>query len=46
VDHPDGLRDPRGYLTWLRELAQDAWLTVEKITKPASGSPPTGRSTE
>ncbi|HEX2306699.1 MAG TPA: malto-oligosyltrehalose synthase [Jatrophihabitantaceae bacterium] len=33
VDHPDGLRDPQGYLTWLRELAPHAWLTVEKITK-------------
>ena len=34
VDHPDGLRDPRGYLTWLRDLAPNAWLTVEKITEP------------
>jgi (1->4)-alpha-D-glucan 1-alpha-D-glucosylmutase len=39
VDHPDGLRDPRGYLTWLRELAPDAWLTVEKITEPGERMP-------
>jgi (1->4)-alpha-D-glucan 1-alpha-D-glucosylmutase len=39
VDHPDGLRDPRGYLTWLRELAHDAWLTVEKITEPGERLP-------
>jgi (1->4)-alpha-D-glucan 1-alpha-D-glucosylmutase len=32
VDHPDGLADPLGYLTRLRELAgDDAWLLVEKI---------------
>ena len=32
VDHPDGLADPFGYLTRLRELAGDeAWLLVEKI---------------
>lgn len=31
VDHPDGLRDPAGYLTRLREAAPDAWLVVEKI---------------
>ena len=32
VDHPDGLTDPFGYLTRLRELiGQDTWLIVEKI---------------
>jgi (1->4)-alpha-D-glucan 1-alpha-D-glucosylmutase len=39
VDHPDGLRDPHGYLTWLRELAPDAWLIVEKITEPGERLP-------
>jgi (1->4)-alpha-D-glucan 1-alpha-D-glucosylmutase len=40
VDHPDGLVDPRGYLTWLRELAgADAWLTVEKILEPGEELP-------
>ena len=31
VDHPDGLRDPAGYLTRLRAQAPDAWIVVEKI---------------
>ncbi|WBB81183.1 malto-oligosyltrehalose synthase [Micromonospora sp. WMMD882] len=31
VDHPDGLRDPAGYLARLRAAAPDAWLIVEKI---------------
>ncbi|GAA5180126.1 malto-oligosyltrehalose synthase [Rugosimonospora acidiphila] len=31
VDHPDGLRDPAGYLRRLAERAPDAWLLVEKI---------------
>jgi (1->4)-alpha-D-glucan 1-alpha-D-glucosylmutase len=31
VDHPDGLRDPTGYLERLRVAAPDAWLVVEKI---------------
>ncbi|WP_326556095.1 malto-oligosyltrehalose synthase [Micromonospora sp. NBC_01796] len=31
VDHPDGLRDPAGYLDRLRAAAPDAWLVVEKI---------------
>jgi (1->4)-alpha-D-glucan 1-alpha-D-glucosylmutase len=39
VDHPDGLRDPHRYLTWLRQLAPEAWLTVEKITKPGERFP-------
>ncbi|PMR62566.1 malto-oligosyltrehalose synthase [Verrucosispora sp. ts21] len=31
VDHPDGLRDPAGYLARLRDAAPDTWLIVEKI---------------
>ncbi|MER7894085.1 malto-oligosyltrehalose synthase [Micromonospora sp. NPDC094482] len=31
VDHPDGLRDPAGYLARLRAAAPDQWLVVEKI---------------
>ncbi|MDG4831279.1 malto-oligosyltrehalose synthase [Solwaraspora sp. WMMD1047] len=31
VDHPDGLRDPAGYLARLRAAAPAAWLLVEKI---------------
>jgi (1->4)-alpha-D-glucan 1-alpha-D-glucosylmutase len=32
IDHPDGLSDPCGYLTWLRELlGSDAWIVIEKI---------------
>ncbi|MFG1928378.1 malto-oligosyltrehalose synthase [Cryptosporangium sp. NPDC048952] len=34
VDHPDGLRDPGGYLQRLRIGAPDAWLVVEKIAEP------------
>ncbi|MEE2034395.1 malto-oligosyltrehalose synthase [Rhodococcus chondri] len=38
VDHPDGLADPSGYLTSLRELiGPDRWLVVEKIL--AEGEP-------
>jgi (1->4)-alpha-D-glucan 1-alpha-D-glucosylmutase len=31
IDHVDGLRDPEGYLTRLRERAPEAWIVVEKI---------------
>ncbi|MGC4774168.1 malto-oligosyltrehalose synthase [Micromonospora chalcea] len=31
VDHPDGLRDPAGYLARLRAAAPQSWLVVEKI---------------
>lgn len=34
VDHPDGLRDPTGYLRRLRAAAPDAWIVVEKILEP------------
>jgi len=40
VDHPDGLADPAGYLSALRELAPEAWLTIEKITEPGEQLPP------
>ncbi len=33
VDHPDGLRDPAGYLEQLRAATPDAWLIAEKITE-------------
>ncbi len=32
IDHPDGLSDPVGYLTWLRELVgESAYIVIEKI---------------
>src|SRR5579859_3335379 len=35
IDHPDGLRDPGGYLDRLRtEAGPDAWIVVEKILEP------------
>ena len=35
IDHPDGLADPAGYLTWLREITgPDAWIVIEKILAP------------
>jgi (1->4)-alpha-D-glucan 1-alpha-D-glucosylmutase len=34
IDHPDGLRDPEGYLRRLHEAAPGAWLVVEKILGP------------
>jgi (1->4)-alpha-D-glucan 1-alpha-D-glucosylmutase len=40
VDHPDGLVDPLGYMTRLRELAgESSWLTVEKILEPGEVLP-------
>lgn len=39
VDHPDGLRDPKGYLDRLRERAGDAWIVVEKILEPGEELP-------
>jgi (1->4)-alpha-D-glucan 1-alpha-D-glucosylmutase len=39
VDHPDGLRDPGGYLQRLRDAAPDAWLVVEKILEPGEQLP-------
>ena len=34
VDHPDGLRDPEGYLTDLSDLTSGAYVLVEKILEP------------
>jgi (1->4)-alpha-D-glucan 1-alpha-D-glucosylmutase len=34
IDHPDGLRDPEGYLRRLRDRAPGAWVVVEKILQP------------
>lgn len=31
IDHPDGLADPGGYLAWLAEATDDAWVVAEKI---------------
>ena len=31
IDHPDGLRDPEGYLRRLRQAAPQAWIVAEKI---------------
>jgi (1->4)-alpha-D-glucan 1-alpha-D-glucosylmutase len=34
VDHPDGLRDPEGYLRRLADATDNAWVVVEKILEP------------
>jgi (1->4)-alpha-D-glucan 1-alpha-D-glucosylmutase len=39
IDHPDGLRDPLGYLERLRTHAPDAWIVVEKILEPGEALP-------
>jgi (1->4)-alpha-D-glucan 1-alpha-D-glucosylmutase len=39
VDHPDGLRDPAGYLDRLAAAAPDAWLVVEKILEAGEELP-------
>jgi (1->4)-alpha-D-glucan 1-alpha-D-glucosylmutase len=39
VDHPDGLRDPLGYLQRLRSFASEQWITVEKILEPGEELP-------
>jgi (1->4)-alpha-D-glucan 1-alpha-D-glucosylmutase len=41
VDHPDGLRDPLGYLQQLRSFAPEQWITVEKILERAEELPRT-----
>ena len=41
VDHIDGLRDPEGYLTRLRDAAPSTWLIVEKIMRPGEVLPQT-----
>ncbi|MGH9037885.1 MAG: malto-oligosyltrehalose synthase, partial [Acidimicrobiia bacterium] len=39
IDHPDGLRDPEGYLRRLAALAPEAWVVVEKILEPGERLP-------
>jgi (1->4)-alpha-D-glucan 1-alpha-D-glucosylmutase len=34
IDHPDGLRDPKGYLARLADATDGAWVVVEKILEP------------
>ncbi|HEX2179948.1 MAG TPA: malto-oligosyltrehalose synthase, partial [Actinomycetota bacterium] len=41
IDHPDGLRDPEGYLQRLSENAPAAWIVVEKILEPGERLPET-----
>ncbi len=42
IDHPDGLADPAGYLTWLRELVgPQAWIVIEKILAVGEALEPT-----
>ncbi|GAA4128992.1 malto-oligosyltrehalose synthase [Nocardioides fonticola] len=41
VDHPDGLRDPRGYLDDLARLTGGAYTLVEKILEPGERLPHT-----
>jgi len=41
VDHPDGLRDPQGYLDDLAELTGHAYVLVEKILEPGEELPGT-----
>ncbi len=41
VDHPDGLRDPAGYLDDLARLSNDAYVLVEKILEPGEALPQT-----
>src|SRR5205085_7144331 len=39
IDHPDGLRDPQGYLARLRSAAPQAWIVAEKILEPPEAIP-------
>ena len=41
VDHPDGLRDPEGYLRRLFEASGGTWVVVEKILEPGEELPVT-----
>ena len=41
IDHPDGLRDPLGYLHQLQSFASEQWITVEKILEPGEELPGT-----
>ncbi|MDO5287669.1 MAG: malto-oligosyltrehalose synthase [Actinomycetia bacterium] len=40
IDHPDGLRDPAGYLERLSELTAGAYVVIEKILEPGEELPP------
>jgi (1->4)-alpha-D-glucan 1-alpha-D-glucosylmutase len=39
IDHPDGLRDPLGYLDRLHHAAPRAWVVVEKVLEPGEHLP-------
>ena len=39
IDHPDGLRDPLGYLSRLRAAAPRSWIVVEKILQSGEELP-------
>ncbi|GAA2140165.1 malto-oligosyltrehalose synthase [Nocardioides koreensis] len=39
VDHPDGLRDPKGYLDDLARLTGGSYVLVEKILEPGEALP-------
>jgi (1->4)-alpha-D-glucan 1-alpha-D-glucosylmutase len=39
IDHPDGLVDPAEYLDRLRQMAPEAWITVEKILEAGEELP-------
>ena len=39
IDHPDGLADPRGYLTRLHEHTGGCWVVVEKILEGSESLP-------
>jgi len=39
IDHPDGLRDPKGYLDDLAELTGGPYVLVEKILEPGEHLP-------
>ena len=45
IDHPDGLRDPEGYLDHLASLTGGAYALVEKILEPGEELPRAGRPT-
>ncbi len=40
VDHPDGLRDPAGYLERLSALTRGSYVVVEKILEPGEALSP------
>lgn len=39
IDHPDGLRDPKGYFQRLRAAAPNCWIVAEKILTPPEELP-------